>query len=101
MGLSIRLDPQARQDLTAIRAYLLSQAGPQPAKRVGSYLQRRIRSLANNPRLGIVTSEPRIRVLPPTRYPYRIFYTITPDAIVILHIRHSARRDPDFTNLSS
>jgi hypothetical protein len=46
------------------------------------------------------TNEPDIRVLPPTRYPYRIYYTITADAVVILHVRHNARRDPDFSNLA-
>jgi plasmid stabilization system protein ParE len=100
MALKLEFDPQARTDLAAIRAYLLSQAGPAPAERVRAYLRRRIRSLLDNPRLGVATTEPAIRVLPPTRYPYRIFYTVTANAIVILHIRHSARRDPDFTDPS-
>ncbi|HEY5827616.1 MAG TPA: type II toxin-antitoxin system RelE/ParE family toxin [Hyphomicrobiaceae bacterium] len=31
----------------------------------------------------------------PTRYPYRIYYTVQGDEVVILHIRHTARRAPD------
>jgi hypothetical protein len=49
--------------------------------------------------MGVATSEPAIRVLPPTRYRYRIYYTLTADAVAILHIRHTARRDPDLADL--
>jgi hypothetical protein len=30
-----------------------------------------------------------------TRYPYRIYYTVTAVAVVILHIRRTARLDPE------
>ena len=40
-------------------------------------------------------SNPEIRILPPTLYPYRIYYTVQGDDVVILHIRHSARSEPD------
>ena len=45
--------------------------------------------------MGIVTSNPDVRVLPATRYPYRIYYSIQNNEIFILHIRHTARRAPD------
>ncbi|MGB9163137.1 MAG: hypothetical protein WCC41_01540 [Rhodomicrobium sp.] len=75
---------------------------PKPTRelRGRSHLRLRMEKLRHNPRLGIRTSEPDIRVLSPTRYLYRIYYTITADAVVILHVRHSARRDPDFSNLA-
>jgi hypothetical protein len=38
-------------------------------------------------------------VLSITRYPYRIYYTVTAVAVVILHVRHSARLDPDLSEL--
>ena len=101
MALKLRLDPQAAKDLKEIRAYPVAEAGPAIAERVRNHLRRRIEFLQHNPRLGVPATEPDIRILPPTRYPYRIYYTITPDAVVILHIRHSARRDPDFRNLSN
>lgn len=101
MALKLRLDPQAAQDLNAIRAYLLAEAGPATADRVRGHLRNRMDGLRHNPRMGIVTTEQDIRVLPPTRYPYRIYYVIGPDAVIILHIRHSARRDPDFQDLSN
>jgi plasmid stabilization system protein ParE len=45
--------------------------------------------------MGALTSDPLLRILQPTRYPYRIYYTVQSDEIVILHIRHTARRTPE------
>jgi plasmid stabilization system protein ParE len=95
MALSIRLDRQAEDDIRAIRDYLIENAGSDSAERVRRHLFTRIKRLGDAPLIGTVTTHPEIRLLPPTRYPYRIYYTLTEDAVVILHIRHSARRDPD------
>jgi toxin ParE1/3/4 len=38
---------------------------------------------------------PGVRVAPVGRYPYRIFYRVTEDAVEILHIHHAARRPWD------
>jgi plasmid stabilization system protein ParE len=38
---------------------------------------------------------PAVRVVPVVRYPYRIFYRVTADAVEILHIHHAARRPWD------
>jgi hypothetical protein len=32
-----------------------------------------------------------VRVIPVGRFPYRIFYTVSMDDVVILHVRHAAR----------
>lgn len=37
--------------------------------------------------------------MPLVEYPYLIFYTVMPDEIVVLHIRHSARRAIEPTEL--
>jgi hypothetical protein len=34
-----------------------------------------------------------------TRYPYHVYYTVTAVAVVILHIRHMSRLDPDLSEL--
>jgi plasmid stabilization system protein ParE len=57
-------------------------------------LAARIERLRSHPLIGIATDNPDIRVLPPTRYPYRIYYTVRGDEVVILHIRDTARRAP-------
>ena len=101
MVLKLRLDVQAWDDLSAIREHLMAEASAASANRVRDHLRKRMESLRHNPRLGVRTSDPDIRILPPTRYPYRIYYTITDEAIVILHIRHSARRDPDIADFSN
>jgi hypothetical protein len=39
------------------------------------------------------------RVIPLGNYPYQIFYTCSGDELVILHIRHSARKPLDPSDL--
>jgi toxin ParE1/3/4 len=38
---------------------------------------------------------PGVRVIPLGRYPYKIFYRVTADAVEILHIHHAARQPWD------
>jgi len=45
--------------------------------------------------MGRPTSDPEVRILPPTRYQYRIYYSVSIDAVIVLHIRHIARRAPN------
>jgi plasmid stabilization system protein ParE len=35
-----------------------------------------------------------VRVVPLIRYPYKVFYRVTSEAVEILHIHHAARRQP-------
>ena len=58
----------------------------------------RIMQLSRLPHMGTATSESKIRILAPTRYPYRVYYTVQNNEVVILHIRHTARQAP--TSLS-
>lgn len=99
MGLKIILHRHAEQDLQDIQSYLLREAGEKSAERVRAHLRRKIRLLSRNPHMGKPTSNPDIRLVPPTRYPYRMYYTLTAEAVIVLHIRHSARRDPDLNDL--
>jgi toxin ParE1/3/4 len=41
-----------------------------------------------------VEQEPGIRMVPFIRYPYKIFYRVTTNAVEILHIHRAARKDP-------
>ena len=41
-----------------------------------------------------VVQRPGVRVIPLIRYPYKLFYRISNDAIEVLYIHHSARREP-------
>ena len=57
--------------LSAIRNHLKPEASAAAADRVRDHLLKRMESLRHNPRLRVRTSEPDIRILPPTRYPDR------------------------------
>jgi toxin ParE1/3/4 len=93
--MNIRWDVRALDDLREIRRYIAKHGSPAAADRVREHLRTRIERLITRPLIGVFTSNPEIRILPPTRYPYRIYYTIQGDDVVILHIRHSARSEPD------
>jgi plasmid stabilization system protein ParE len=70
------------------------------AEHVHDELLDAMRRLALRPfLLGRPTANPAVRLLPLRRYPYRIYYTVTAVAVVILHIRHSARLDPDLSEI--
>ena len=97
--MNLRWDRRALQDLHDIRAYIAANASPAAAARVRGHLRARIDPLRANPFIGVTSSNPDIRVLPPTRYPYRIYYSIQSDEIVVLHIRRTARRAPDDMSL--
>ena len=92
--MKLRWDPRAFHDLIEIRGYIATNASPGAAERVRRHLRKRAESLRKNPFLGVVSSHAEIRVLAPTRYPYRIYYTVQGSEVIILHIRHTARRAP-------
>src|SRR5262245_57981701 len=91
----LRWRPRALRDLQDIRTYIAAHSSATSADRVRRHLRTRANRLRANPYIGIASSNPDIRVLSPTRYPYRIYYTVQGDDIVILHVRHTARQAPD------
>lgn len=99
MVLKLRLDVQAWDDFSAMREHLVAEVGTAAADRVRDHLRKRMEALRHNPELGVRTNDPDFRILPPARYPYRIYYTVTGEAIIILHMR-SARRDPNLLDFS-
>jgi toxin ParE1/3/4 len=89
--MKVRLTPQARFDLELISQYLFerSSAG---ANNVLSGIHDALDLLAEHPQAAQKTEHQDIRAAVVRRYPYRIFYTVSTDAIDILHIRHTSRR---------
>jgi len=94
MGLTIRFDAKALSDLEEIRAYLIERS-PSGAERIRLHIMETIERLSDFPFLGRSTDEPKVRVLPLTRYPYLVFYSVLHSEIVVLHIRHGARAPID------
>ena len=95
MVLKIKLHRRARADLAAIKAYLMREAGARSAERVRTHLNARILRLSRHPNLGITSDEPGIRILSPAKYPYRIYFTVTGDTVIVLHIRHTSLPLPE------
>lgn len=89
----VRFTPRAFSDLNVIRTYI-HQFNPAAAGRVVALIERIASRLADFPESGLVSDELDARIVFSRRYPYRIYYRIARDEIVILHIRHAARRPP-------
>jgi toxin ParE1/3/4 len=88
----IRYTLPALADLSAILDYITAHS-PQGARRVQARIQTVIDLLLIEPLIGTGTSDPDIRRLPTTPYPYLVFYEVT-DAEVIIHAVRHAARDP-------
>jgi plasmid stabilization system protein ParE len=41
-----------------------------------------------------VEQRPGVRMVPLVRFPYKVFYQVTGDAVEILHVHHAARQPP-------
>jgi plasmid stabilization system protein ParE len=88
----VHYGPRAVADLTAI-ADFLTERSPQGARAVERAIRATLALVSDFPGCGrAVEQRPHVRVIPVTRYPYLIFYTVTDDAVVVLHVRHAARR---------
>jgi toxin ParE1/3/4 len=57
-------------------------------------IERTIALLAEVPEMAQLTDEPGVRKMPLRSYPYLIFYALEDDELVVLHVRHGARRLP-------
>jgi len=97
--MNLRWDPRAIQDLRDIRNYIGAHGSKTAADRVRQHLDERAELLRTNPYIGFASGNREIRILAPTRYPYRFYYTVQGDEIVILHIRHTSRQPPDDLDL--
>ena len=87
----VRFRTQARADVDEIRRYLQKRS-PGGARNVLRSIRASIGVIAENPRASEKTDDPDVRVKVVVEYPYKIYYSVHPDFIEILHIRHSARR---------
>jgi toxin ParE1/3/4 len=84
--------PRARNDLDAIYIYL-NERSPTAATAVLTTIRNRIAKLADFPLMAPVTEMAGIRGLTVLRYPYKAYYRLVRDEILILHVR-DARRAP-------
>jgi len=89
--LNIRYTRRAAADLDAILNYI-DERSPQGAQKVKARLKAIIDLLAERPAIGRLTSKGDIRRIVANPYPYLVFYRTNATEIVILGVRHAARR---------
>ena len=85
--------PRATADLAKIGRRSRKIFGAAVAAALGMYIRPTLARIAGLTDKGERMRErPGVRVVHLVRYPFKIFYTISKDAIMILHIRHTSRR---------
>jgi toxin ParE1/3/4 len=89
--MKVRYTRRSRADLVGILDYLSTQ-NPQGARNVGRALEKTIEMIAEFPNAGRKSGEQDTRVLPVGRYPYLVYWGVEAGEVVIVHIRHAARR---------
>lgn len=87
----VRFTRRSRADVLAILNYL-DEHSPQGARNVRRSLKKTIEMIGDHPHAGRRSGEQNTRVLPAGRYPYLIYWGIEAGEVVIVHIRHAARR---------
>ena len=95
----VRLTARAKRDIADIRSYFASD-DKRAAERVRQQILHAISLLADYPLIGTASDEAQVRVKLVRHYPYRIYYRVMGDVIEILHVRHTARKEPDPQDLT-
>jgi toxin ParE1/3/4 len=86
---------EALNDLAGIADWLIVHY-PAVAPVVERRIRRVVAHIARWPASSRrASSRPGVRVVPLGRYPYKIFYRVTDDAVEILHIHHAAQQPWD------
>lgn len=89
--MKVRYTRRSRADLIGILDYLMAQS-PQGARNVRRAFEKTVEMIGDFPNAGRKSGEQDTRVLPVGHYPYLIYWAIEAGEVVIVHIRHAARR---------
>jgi toxin ParE1/3/4 len=87
----VRYTETALRELDEILAYIADR-NSRAAASVRARIEALVEQLSYFPYLAQETERMGVRRVPLGNYPYVIFYTVEADEIVILRIRHGARR---------
>jgi toxin ParE1/3/4 len=91
--MKVEFAPRASADLRKIGEQSRKAFGDAVAAGLETYIRATVARIAVIPEgAQRVSQRPGLRVVPLVRYPFKIFYTIVANGIIILHIRHPARR---------
>jgi toxin ParE1/3/4 len=89
--MNIRYTQTALREVDEILFYI-AERNRAAAVAVKARVDQTVAALADFPEMAQSTDEPGVRKMPIGRYPYLIYYAIEEDEVVILHVRHGARR---------
>ena len=93
--MKVRYSEAASADLAEILSYI-AEASPAGAAAVSRRVKAVAARLALFPGTGRQSDVDGVWVAPLVRFPYSIFYTIENGEVLILHVRHGARRPQAF-----
>jgi toxin ParE1/3/4 len=90
--MKLRFAPRAERDLDDIHSYI-ARENPAAADRVRNAILNKAQIVARGPYLGMQSGTSKtLRSVLASPYQYRIHYSLTVDELIVLHIRHTARR---------
>ena len=89
--MKLRFTPRARDDLVEI-ADFLRERNPRAALQVRAAILNSLQMIARYPSAGRLQTTARIRKLVVRRYPYLVYYTLRDQEIIVLSVKHAARR---------
>jgi toxin ParE1/3/4 len=87
----VRYTETALVELDQIFSYIADHSRS-AAVNVRERIERTVEILGEIPELAQAADEPGVRRMPVTAYPFVIFYAVEADEVVVLHVRHAARR---------
>lgn len=87
----VRFARPALADLDAIVAYI-AEDDTAAAAAVRERIEASVKRLAHFPQMGRVTDEPGVRMLTIPQFPYRVFYRVYDEEVIILRVLHAARK---------
>ena len=91
--MKVEYAPRATADLIHIAERSRRVFGDAVAIALETYIRATIARIAVITEIGQrLPKRPEVRAVPLSRYPFKIFYTVIGESIVVLHIRHAARR---------
>jgi len=92
--MKVKFTKPALAELDAIFAYI-HERNPVAAGQVVARVREITSQLGRFPNMGHPKYKPGVRMISVRRYPFLIFYTVTNDEVLILSVRHGARRPID------
>ncbi|MGO9546284.1 MAG: type II toxin-antitoxin system RelE/ParE family toxin [Rhodomicrobium sp.] len=87
----VRYTKSALKQLHTVLTYIQMHS-PQGAQSVQERINELLSVLRTHPYIGARTSDPRIRRLAATPYPYVILYQVREDGVIVRSVRHGARK---------